>query len=100
MAAARNTGPPMPSGSRSLGGTCTIPSRAPAAAIVGTVGIPPVISLAVTGEAASGIGAWGIATCALSSVLGAEELFDCGPIGVGEVIDGAVGAGAGAGAGA
>ena len=30
----------------------------------------------------------GIATCALSSVLGAEELLDCRPIGVGEVIDG------------
>ena len=42
----------------------------------------------------------GIATCALSSALGAEGLFDCRPIGVGEVIDGAVGAGAGAGAGA
>ena len=53
------------------------------------------MSLAAAGEAEGGSGAG-----ALSSVFGAEELFDWRPIGVGEVIDGTAGAGAGAEAGA
>src|SRR5882757_11228099 len=76
----------MPSGSRSVGGTCTVASLPGAA---GVVGIAPVMSLARIGAAAT----CGIATCALSSVFGAELLLDCRPIGVGEVIDGAAGAG-------
>ena len=36
-----------------------------------------------------GIVACGIATCALSSMFGAEPLFDCRPIGAGEIIEGA-----------
>src|SRR5260221_2919776 len=36
--------------------------------------------------------ACGIATCALTSILGAEPLFDCRPIGAGEIIEGAAGA--------
>src|SRR5258707_4848353 len=75
----------MPSGSRSVGGTCTVASLPDA----GIVGIAPVVSLARIGAAAT----CGIATCALSSVFGAELLLDCRPIGVGEVIDGAAGAG-------
>src|SRR5258708_32082924 len=75
----------MPSGSRSVGGTCTVASLPDA----GIVGIAPVVSLAGIGAAA----ACGIATCALSSVFGAELLIDCRPIGVGEVIEGAAGAG-------
>src|ERR1700686_2864561 len=76
----------MPSGSRSVGGTCTVASLPGAA---GVVGIAPVMSLAGIGAAAT----CGITTCALSSVFGAELLLDCRPIGVGEVIDGAAGAG-------
>src|SRR5882757_8995870 len=84
----------MPSGSRSVGGTCTIVSL-PLASPVAEVGIAPVISPALTGEAAGRAEAGRIFTCALSSVLGVDTLFDCRPIGVGEVIDGAAGAGAG-----
>jgi hypothetical protein len=39
-----------------------------------------------------GAGGSGIATCALSSILGADPLFDCRPIGAGEIIEGAAGA--------
>src|SRR5439155_13480009 len=85
MAAARSTGPPMPSGSRSVCGTCTVPSLP----LAGAAGMAPVMSVAVIGDAK----VCGIATCALSSVFGADVLFDCRPIGVGEVIDGAAGAG-------
>jgi hypothetical protein len=66
----------------------------------------PVISLAEAGAAADAGGTagaaevCGIATDAvLSRVFGADELTDCRPIGVGEVIEGAAGAG-GAGFGA
>src|ERR1700712_761089 len=37
--------------------------------------------------------ACGIATCALSSIFGPEPMFDCRPIGAGEIIEGAPGAG-------
>src|SRR5689334_6743385 len=100
----------MPSGSFSVGGTCTDPS------LTGAVGIAPVMSLGLIGIVACGemgitacggmgitawggmvtgmiwgAGACGIATCALSSVLGVEPLFDCLPIGAGEIIEGAAG---------
>src|SRR5713226_4644848 len=88
MTAARSTGPAMPSGSRSVGGTCTRPSL-PLVGSAGGAGIAPVMSLPVIGKA----GTCGIATCALSSRLSAGVLLDCRPIGVGEVIDGAAGAG-------
>src|SRR3954453_7547822 len=75
----------MPSGSRSVGGTCTIASLL----LAGAVGIVPVTSFAVISTAE----VCGIATCVVSSVFGAIVLFDCRPIGVGDVIDGAMGAG-------
>src|SRR5712675_421743 len=99
MTAARSIGPAIPSGSRSVGGTCTRPGL-PLAEIDGVgAGIVPVTSFELTGEVNCGI-----ATCALSSMFG-PVLFDCLPIGVGEVNDGAAGiagaapesAGAGAG---
>ena len=40
-----------------------------------------------------GIVACGIATCAPSSMFGPEPMFDCRPIGAGEIIEGAAGAG-------
>src|SRR5882757_2779359 len=88
MTAARSIGPAMLSGSRSVGETCTRPGL-PLAGIDGGAGIAPVMSAGLIGEAA----ACGIASCALSSLFGAAVLFDCLPIGVGEVIDGAAGAG-------
>src|SRR5215213_7965246 len=95
----------MLSGNRSAGGTATMASLPP---VAGIVGIAPVTSLAAAGGAAGG----GTAIRALSSVFGAEELFDCLSTGVGEIIKGAgttgiagrgllsAGAGAGACAGA
>jgi hypothetical protein len=77
----------MPSGSRSVGGTAIMASLPP---LVGIVVIAPVMSLmAACGGAACG----GTAIRVLSSVFGAEELFDCFSTGVGEIIKGA-GAGA------
>jgi len=58
--------------------------------VAGIVVIAPVTSLAAVGAGAAG---GGTAIRALSSVLGAEELFDCFSTGVGEIIKGA-GAGA------
>src|SRR5580704_12208257 len=78
-AAARNTGPPIASGSRSVGGIGTKVSL-PLPGVVGWDGIVPVTSL----------GACGIATDAvLSAASGSAVLSDCRPIGVGEVINGA-----------
>src|SRR6185369_5242335 len=77
-AAARNTGPPMPSGSRSVGGTAIMASLPP---VAGIVVIAPVMSLGGAGGGATAIRA-------LSSVFGAEELFDCFSTGVGEIIKG------------
>src|SRR3954468_1749040 len=77
----------MPSGSRSVGGTAIMASLPP---VAGIVVIAPVTSLAAAGAGAAG---GGTAIRALSSVLGAEELFDCFSTGVGEIIKGA-GAGA------
>src|SRR5947208_16700601 len=76
----------MPSGSRSVGGTCTTPNL-PLAGI-DDFGIAPVMSLALIGEAVCGI-----VSCALSSRFGADVLFDCLPIGVGDVSDGIAGSG-------
>jgi hypothetical protein len=56
----------------------------------GSVGIAPVMSPAAAGDGSAG-GATG--TRALSSVFGAEELFDCFSTGVGEIIMGAGAAG-------
>src|SRR4030095_9237309 len=91
MTAARNFGPAMPSGSCSVGGTCTTPSL-PGVVIAGAgarAGIVPVISFPVIGEA----GICGIAICELLSRCGAAVWWDCRPSGVGEVIDGDAGAG-------
>src|SRR5215204_5278825 len=88
MTAARSIGPAMPSGSCSVGGTCMRPGL-PLSGIDGGAGIAPAMSLGLIGEAA----ACGIASCAPSSVLGTAVLLDCLPIGVGNVIDGGVGAG-------
>src|SRR5512140_3828400 len=83
----------MPSGSLSVGGTCTRLSLRPAGAI-GWVGMAPVTSLDETGETAGAAGVDGIATDAVpSAALGAELFSDCRPIGVGEVIEGAAGSG-------
>src|SRR5438034_875166 len=90
----------MPSGSRSVGGTAIMASLPP---VVGIVVIAPVMSVAAAGDGAA---CGGIAIRALSSVFGAEELFDCFSTGVGEIIKGGVvglvllSAGAGACAGA
>src|SRR5947208_2274251 len=73
----------MPSGSRSVGGTAIMASLPP---VAGIVGIAPVTSLAA-GEDGAACG--GTAIRALSSVFGAEELFDCFSTGVGEIIKGA-----------
>src|SRR6202035_4218678 len=84
----------MPSGNRSVGGTCTIESlRLPGDA--GAAGIEPVMSLDEIGETAGSAGCGcGIATEAmLSEAAGAELLSDCRPIGVGEVIDGVTASG-------
>src|ERR1700676_1859861 len=85
MAAARSTGPPIASGSLSVGGTCTMPSLRPDDA--GAMSeIVPVVSLLDAGEAA---GACGITTAAVPSITFTPELLnDCRPIGVGEVIEG------------
>src|SRR5215216_2568913 len=74
----------MLSGNRSAGGTATMASLPP---VAGIVGIAPVTSLAAAGGAACG----GTAIRALSSVFGADELFDCFSTGVGEIIKGAAG---------
>src|SRR6185312_12862278 len=75
----------MPSGSRSVGGTAIMASLPP---VAGIVVIAPVTSLAAAG-------AGGATIRALSSVFGAEELFDCFSTGVGDIIRGP-GPGAGA----
>src|ERR1700692_1333471 len=82
----------MPSGNRSVGGTCTIESlRLPGDA--GAIGIEPVMSLDDIGEAAGTAGC-GIATDeTLALAAGAELLSDCRPIGVGEVIEGVTASG-------
>src|SRR4051812_13288807 len=80
----------MASGSRSLGGICTVenlPDEVPC-----TVGIAPVTSAAGTG-AGEGCACGGIATRALSSVFGADMLFDCRSAGVGDISEGADGTG-------
>src|SRR5262245_39414798 len=85
----------MLSGICSVGGTCTWPSRAPfAGAGAGAGGIAPVKSLPPIGATVGGLAPCVIVICELSSMLGADELFDCRPSGVGEVIDGTAGAGA------
>src|SRR5262245_38538310 len=90
----------MPSGICSVGGTCTWPSRPPfAAAGAGVGGIAPVISLPPIGATVGGLAPCVIVICELSSIelsgmLGTDELFDCRPSGVGEVIAGAPGTGA------
>src|SRR3984957_14477753 len=85
-AAARNTGPPIASGSRSVGGIGTKVSF-PLPGVVGWDGIVPVTSLGVCGIASDAV---------LSAASGAAVLNDCRPIGVGEVIEGDAGtAGAG-----
>src|SRR3954469_14725218 len=86
MAAARSTGPPMPSGSFSLGGTAIVESL-PAA--TGAAGMAPVTSLAGAGEGAA---CGGVTMRALSSVFGAGALFDCLSSGVGEISEGPAGA--------
>src|SRR5437899_11565571 len=68
----------MPSGSRSVGGTAIMASLPP---VAGIVVIAPVTSLAAAG-------AGGATIRALSSVFGAEELFDCFSTGVGDIIRG------------
>src|SRR5262245_12757915 len=76
----------MPSASRSLDGTWTVPSRVRGA----VVGIAPVMSLlpAEGGGAVTG-GGDGISTDAvLPELAGAALLRDCRPSGVGDVIDG------------
>src|ERR1700754_654678 len=85
--------PPIPSGSCSVGGTCTWPKR-PFGAGEGTGagGIAPVISPEPMGATMGADAPCVIVICELSSMFGAEELFDCRPSGVGEVIDGAGGA--------
>src|SRR2546430_3184057 len=77
----------MPSGSRSVGGTAIM---APLPPVAGIVVIAPVTSLAAAG---AGAACGGTTIRALSSVLGAEELFDCFSTGVGEIIIGAGAAG-------
>src|SRR5689334_6069894 len=72
----------MPSGSRSVGGTAIMASLPPAA---GIVVIAPVTSLAAAG---AGAACGGATIRALSSVFGAEELFDCFSTGVGDIIRG------------
>src|SRR3954469_165853 len=74
----------MPSGSRSVGGTAIMASLPP---VAGIVVIAPVTSLAAAG-AGAGVAGGGTAIRALSSVFGAEELFDCFSTGVGEIIKG------------
>src|SRR6478672_466514 len=87
MAAVRKAGPPMPSGSFSLGGTWTWPSFArlePDNA--------PVTSFAAAGGGGAAAGTCGISTDAVPAgvvtVTGAVLFCDCRPIGVGDVIDG------------
>src|SRR5689334_14231348 len=70
--------------------------RPPFCAVTGAAagGIEPVISLPGTGAATGGDAPCVMVICELSSMLGADKLFDCRPSGVGEVIDGAAGAAA------
>src|SRR5437879_10119765 len=77
----------MPSGSRSVGGTAIMATLPP---VAGIVVIAPVTSLAAAG---AGAACGGTTIRALSSVFGAEELFDCFSTGVGEIIIGAGAAG-------
>src|SRR4029453_6107003 len=80
----------MPSGICSVGGTCTWPSRPPfAGAGAGAGGIAPVMSLPPIGATVGGLAPCVIVICELSSMFGADELFDSRPSGVGEVMDGA-----------
>src|SRR5882757_3162327 len=72
----------MPSGSRSVGGTAIMASLPP---VLGIVVIAPVMSLVAGG---GGAACDGTAVRVLSSVFGAEELFDCFSTGVGEIIKG------------
>ena len=91
----RSAGPPIASGSLSVGGTCTKPSLRPPGAVC-TAGIAPVISLADTGEVVGIEVVCGIvADAVLSESFGAGLglLSDCRPIGVGEVIEGVTGSG-------
>ena len=82
----------MPSGSLSVGGTCTIESLwLPGEA--GAVGIEPVMSLDEIGEAAARAAVAGSQPRRRSSAAGAELLSDCRPIGVGEVIEGVTASG-------
>src|SRR5262245_10946127 len=83
----------MPSGICSVGGTCTWPIRPPfAGAGAGAGGIAPVMSLPPIGATVGGLAPCVIVICELSSMFGADELLDCRPSGIGEVIDGAAGA--------
>src|SRR3954465_9062212 len=77
----------MPSRSRSVGGTAIMASLPP---VAGIVVIAPVMSLIAGG---GGAACGGTAVRVLSSMFGAEKLFDCFSTGVGEIIKGA-GAGA------
>src|SRR6187399_207221 len=77
----------MLSGSRSVAGTAIMASLPP---VGGSVVIAPVMSLTATG---GGAGCGGTAMRALSSVFGADKLFDCFSTGVGEIIMGAGAAG-------
>src|SRR2546422_4370886 len=74
----------MPSGSRSVGGTAIMASLPP---VAGSVVIAPVMSLAAAG--AGGVACGGTPFRALSSVVGAGEMFDCFSTGGGDIIKGA-----------
>ncbi|MBA7486866.1 hypothetical protein ES707_22428 [subsurface metagenome] len=91
----RSTGPPIPSGSCSLGGTCTWLTRPAFGVGSGEGGIALVMSLPPTGAATGADAPCVIVICEPPSTLGADELFDCLPSGVGEMIDGAGGTTAG-----
>jgi len=85
--AARRTGPPMASGSRSVGGTWIIASL-PVLDEFGESGIAPVTSPADENEDALFCG---IGTEAMLSLVPVITLLkDCRPIGVGDVIEGVV----------
>ncbi len=93
----RSKGPPIASGRRSVGGTCTRPSLRLTGAD-GTAGIVPVMSLRAADAAEGGVVGCGIGTEALSVLSGTDGLNDCRSIGVGAVIEGMDGSGATAGA--
>src|ERR1700722_17399733 len=82
-AVARRSGPPIASGSRSVGGIGTKASL-PLLGVVCWEAIVPVTSLLVCGIATDAV---------LSEASGVAVLRDCRPIGVGEVMEGAAGAG-------